>query len=190
MHTTKGIDLRCGVAVDGFTDGGVLIRAIDGACRDRRCWRPTSSWSGWASPRRWAGWRAAGLELRDGIVCDEFLRAVLPPDVGTRRWCSPPVTSRGGRTRCSATRCGSSTGRTPPSRAPTPRRTSSPSPAANRCSRMHRSRSSGAISSSTASSSSAMPCPTTRCAWWPVRSRRASSWRCTAVAAACTGRSA
>src|SRR6478735_10064403 len=53
MHTARGVDLRCGVAVEGFTDDGVT---------------PATGWLD-----------GSGIELRDGIVCDEYLRVRLDP---------------------------------------------------------------------------------------------------------------
>jgi NADPH-dependent 2,4-dienoyl-CoA reductase/sulfur reductase-like enzyme len=89
LHTVKGIDLRCGVAVEGFTDGGVLIRPIDdnGDVDDGRVGEAEVLAADvivvgvGVTPS--VGWlEGSGLELRDGIVCDEFLRARLPIELG------------------------------------------------------------------------------------------------------------
>ena len=78
LHVERGIDLRCGVAVDGFTDGGVLVRAV-GATEAEVLEADVVVVGVGVSPA--VGWlEGSGLELRDGIVCDEFLRAVLPAD--------------------------------------------------------------------------------------------------------------
>jgi NADPH-dependent 2,4-dienoyl-CoA reductase/sulfur reductase-like enzyme len=100
MHTVKGIDLRCNVAVDGFTDDGVLIRAIDGASgtvpAQQVLLADVIVVGVGVTPS--VGWlEGSGLELRDGIVCDEFLRAVTPIDTravvfaagDVARWTNP-----------------------------------------------------------------------------------------------------
>ena len=56
----------------------------------------------------------SGLEIRDGVVCDETL-AAGPPGV----YSAGDITD--GRTSCSTRRCASSTGRTWPSKGPRPR---------------------------------------------------------------------
>jgi NADPH-dependent 2,4-dienoyl-CoA reductase/sulfur reductase-like enzyme len=85
MHTVKGIDLRCNVAVEGFTDDGVLIRTIGGASDALSAPHVLEAdvivVGVGVTPS--VGWlEGSGLELRDGIVCDEFLRAVTPTDTG------------------------------------------------------------------------------------------------------------
>ena len=170
MHVARGIDLRCGVAVDGFVAGGVTVRSMAGTDAEVVPADVIVVGVGVAPSVGWL--ETSGLELRDGIVCDEFLRAVVPPDVASigGRPCSPPATSRAGRIRCSVTRCGWSTGRTRPSRARTRRPTCWRWRRVNPCNRTRRSRSSGATSSNTASSSSAMPCRATKSGWSPVPS--------------------
>jgi NADPH-dependent 2,4-dienoyl-CoA reductase/sulfur reductase-like enzyme len=82
MHTTKGIDLRCNVAVDGFTDRGVLIRPVDGSAGSEVLAADVIVVGVGVTPS--VGWlEGSGLELRDGIVCDEFLRALVPAGVGS-----------------------------------------------------------------------------------------------------------
>ena len=79
MHTARGVDLRCGVAVEGFTDGGVLTRPMGDPAADRELVpadviivgvgvTPSTEWL-----------EGSGIELRDGIVCDEHLRVRLDP---------------------------------------------------------------------------------------------------------------
>ncbi len=77
MHTARGVDLRCGVAVEGFTDAGVLTRPMDEPTADRVV-VPADVIVVGVGVTPSTGWlEGSGIELRDGIVCDEHLRVRL-----------------------------------------------------------------------------------------------------------------
>ena len=79
MHTARGVDLRCGVAVEGFTDDGVLTRPMDepGAAHELVAADLIVVGVGVTPSTGWLD--GSGIELRDGIVCDEYLRVRLDP---------------------------------------------------------------------------------------------------------------
>jgi NADPH-dependent 2,4-dienoyl-CoA reductase/sulfur reductase-like enzyme len=79
MHTARGVDLRCGVAVEGFTDDGVLTRPMDDPGSARKL-VPADLIVVGVGVTPSTGWlEGSGIELRDGIVCDEHLRVRLEP---------------------------------------------------------------------------------------------------------------
>lgn len=80
MHTAKGIDLRCDVAVVGFDDAGVLTRPM--AEPDvAPVLVPADVIVVGVGVTPATGWlEGSGVELRDGIVCDENLRVRLAAD--------------------------------------------------------------------------------------------------------------
>ncbi len=79
MHTVRGVDLRCGVAVEGFTDDGVLTRPMDDPGADREL-VPADLVVVGVGVTPATGWlENSGIELRDGVVCDEYLRVRLDP---------------------------------------------------------------------------------------------------------------
>ena len=84
MHTARGVDLRCGVAVEGFTDDGVLTRPMGGPAEGEVGAEVELVAAdvivvgvGVAPSTGWLD--GSGIELRDGIVCDENLRVQLEP---------------------------------------------------------------------------------------------------------------
>ncbi len=79
MHTARGVDLRCGVAVEGFTDDGVLTRPMDDSAAEGEL-VPADLVVVGVGVTPSTGWlEGSGIELRDGIVCDEHLRVRLAP---------------------------------------------------------------------------------------------------------------
>ena len=76
IHEQNGVSVRCGVKVDGFVEGdsGVVagIRLTDGEVV------PADVVVVGVGVAPATGWlESSGLELRDGVVCDENLRAAL-----------------------------------------------------------------------------------------------------------------
>lgn len=80
MHTTEGVDLRCDVAVVGFADDGVLTRPMGEPDTEPELVpadvivvgvgvTPATDWL-----------EGSGVELRDGVVCDEHLQVRLADD--------------------------------------------------------------------------------------------------------------
>jgi NADPH-dependent 2,4-dienoyl-CoA reductase/sulfur reductase-like enzyme len=75
IHRDHGVDLRCGIAVEGFEGAGRVerVRLSDGS----RVAADVVVVGIGAAPA--TGWLAgSGLVLDDGVVCDEFLRASAP----------------------------------------------------------------------------------------------------------------
>jgi 3-phenylpropionate/trans-cinnamate dioxygenase ferredoxin reductase subunit len=75
IHRDHGVDLRCGVSVEGFEGNGRVERVLlgDGS----RVEADVVVVGIGASPA--TDWLAeSGLKLEDGVVCDEFLRACAP----------------------------------------------------------------------------------------------------------------
>ncbi len=68
MHAERGVDIRCGVQVDRLHDDGVLL--ADGELIESDV---VVVGIGVVPATAWLG--DSGLELRDGIVCDETLNA-------------------------------------------------------------------------------------------------------------------
>ena len=118
VHAADGIEVRSGVLVEQLEAGGVRLVGGEHLPAD-----VIVVGVGVAPATEWL--EGSGLELRDGVVCDAALRAGPPAS-------TPPAICPGGRTSCSTRRCASSTGRTPPSRAPSPPATCSPTAAGDR----------------------------------------------------------
>jgi NADPH-dependent 2,4-dienoyl-CoA reductase/sulfur reductase-like enzyme len=90
LHLDHGVDLRTGTGVAGFEGDGRVERVLlaDGTALDADVVVvgigvvPNTAWLD-----------DSGLELRDGIVCDEYCRAVGAPDVyavgDVARWYNP-----------------------------------------------------------------------------------------------------
>jgi 3-phenylpropionate/trans-cinnamate dioxygenase ferredoxin reductase subunit len=90
LHLDHGVDLRTGTGVSGFEGDGRVERVLlaDGTALDADVVVvgigvvPNTAWLD-----------DSGLELRDGIVCDEYCRAVGAPDVyavgDVARWYNP-----------------------------------------------------------------------------------------------------
>ena len=149
-----GVELRLGVGVAAFEGSGRVerVRLTDGTARAGR--------RGGRRHRRRAGDRLAG-----GLGSRAARRRRVRRRAGRRARpaSTPPATCAAGPTSSSARRCGSSTGPTPPSRAPPRPRNLLAETAGQRAGSPTRPcRSSGATSTSRASSSSAGPIPTTR----------------------------
>lgn len=68
LHATEGVVVRCGVMIDRLTDDGVRLSDGDVVEAD-----VVVVGIGVAPATDWLG--DSGLEIRDGIVCDETLRA-------------------------------------------------------------------------------------------------------------------
>ena len=126
VHARNGVDVRCGVQVAGIEGAdGRVDRRSPGRRRGRSRRR-----------RRRRHRRVAG----DGLARRQWPRAprrhrLRRSRCGPRRGSTPRATAPGGSTSCSASparRCASSTGRTPPSRAPRRPRTCWPSSPASR----------------------------------------------------------
>lgn len=90
IHADHGVDLRTGVGVAGFEGDGHLERVVlaDGSSVDADVVVvgigvvPNTAWL-----------EGSGLELRDGVVCDQYCRAVGAPGVwavgDVARWPNP-----------------------------------------------------------------------------------------------------
>jgi NADPH-dependent 2,4-dienoyl-CoA reductase/sulfur reductase-like enzyme len=89
IHRDEGVDLRCGVAVDGFDGGSRVerVRLSDGSAVEADLVvvgigvRPETSWL-----------ESSGLELADGVVCDETCATRAPGVVAAgdvARWHNP-----------------------------------------------------------------------------------------------------
>ena len=118
LHTANGTDLRCGVKVTGLesADGKVTgVSLDDGSIVPADL---VVVGIGVSPSTEWLKDSEVTLHERDGgIVCDETLSTGVAG-------CTRPATWRTSRTRCSTVRsCAWSTGRTPTSRARSPRRT-------------------------------------------------------------------
>ena len=109
LHRDHGVDVRLGVGVAAI-EGTGRVERVRLTRRLGRA-RPTSSSSASASRRPPTGWRAAASSCATASCA-------TPPWPPVRPASTPPATSAAGPTRCSARRCGSSTGPTRPSRAP------------------------------------------------------------------------
>lgn len=78
MHEARGVALRCGVQVDRLHDDGVLLAALDGATDGAEGELIEADvvvvGIGVVPATAWLG--DSGLQLRDGVVCDETLNAL------------------------------------------------------------------------------------------------------------------
>ena len=94
LHTAKGVDLRCDVAVVGFDDAGVLTRpmAEPDAVPELVAADVIVVGVGVTPATGWL--EGSGVELRDGIVCDENLRVRLAPDAAPMAVDRHPVRGR------------------------------------------------------------------------------------------------
>ena len=70
LHSDHGVEVRCGVRVDCLTDDGVRLAGGEDIAAD-----VIVVGIGVEPATRWL--EGSGLELRDGVVCDETLRARL-----------------------------------------------------------------------------------------------------------------
>ena len=96
VHARNGVDVRCGVHVGGIEGDGARVTGV--RLGSGELVPPMWSSSGSAYRRRRNGSDGSGLEIRDGVVCDDSLRA------------APGIYAAGivpgGSTTCSATRRG------------------------------------------------------------------------------------
>ena len=74
MHEARGVALRCGVQVDRLHDDGVLLAAAEGAEGELIEADVVVVGIGVVPATAWLG--DSGLQLRDGVVCDETLNAL------------------------------------------------------------------------------------------------------------------
>lgn len=74
MHEARGVTVRCGVQVDRLHDDGVLLAGKDGAEGELVEADVVVVGIGVVPATAWLG--DSGLQLRDGVVCDETLNAL------------------------------------------------------------------------------------------------------------------
>ena len=74
MHEARGVTVRCNVNVDRLHDDGVLLAAADGAEGELIEADVVVVGIGVMPATAWLG--DSGLQLRDGVVCDETLNAL------------------------------------------------------------------------------------------------------------------
>jgi NADPH-dependent 2,4-dienoyl-CoA reductase/sulfur reductase-like enzyme len=74
MHEARGVTLRCGVQVDRLHDDGVVLAGPEGAEGELIEADVVVVGIGVVPATAWLG--DSGLQLRDGVVCDETLNAI------------------------------------------------------------------------------------------------------------------